>query len=484
MNHISEIKHDGQALVAIADTTRGRALVATKDLDPGILGLTVLEEEALIVSPPPGSAKDEAPPKPSDVPNTSAFPSLWSQYWCYRKQPEEIRSKILGFYVEMYCKDAIVIRHVMTPFAKREGLDVEEFVRVNMAFKFNAVSVHPPSEDGEGSGTFYGSGLFELACRMSHSCKPNCFWFTRQDGTKRFVRLLSPVKKGEELTINYKKGLMLPFDARRESLLKERNFVCTCVRCTEPKYDDTRCFSCSDKKCAGCHFVALHHGGNSNDQASFTDCTVCQASVTAHKSQQLLRAEEKLRTEVERIEDIINNQMPIDVSLETKRLRPLHPHHWLTELITKAQGELYTQLGEYRLAAEANQKRVKCREAILGDTYNNRNMAFAHERLGDSLVRFNLVGAEQAYQRTVRMLQITDGASTPYSQAAIQKLLSMQNRLSKSRPKAFGMTDTTLCALCGAPAQSKCGQCNRAVYCCRDHQRSHWRTVHKFCCTK
>jgi len=119
--------------------------------------------------------------------------------------------------------------------------DVEEFVLITMIFIFNAVSVHPAAADGQGKGTDFGSGLFETACRMSHSCKPNCTWISSQDGTKKLVRLILLVSKGEELTIAYIDSILLPTYARREILHASKNFVCRCQRCSGSS-DETRRF--------------------------------------------------------------------------------------------------------------------------------------------------------------------------------------------------------------------------------------------------
>jgi hypothetical protein len=70
-----------------------------------------------------------------------------------------------------------------------------------MVIRFNAaeIAVGHYSEDAPPS---LGSGLFSMACRASHSCSPNCAWYSSETGA-RIGRTLMPVAEGEELTIDY-----------------------------------------------------------------------------------------------------------------------------------------------------------------------------------------------------------------------------------------------------------------------------------------
>eukprot|EP00978_Attheya_sp_CCMP212_P025190 scaffold80607_cov27-Attheya_sp.AAC.2 len=189
-----------------------------------------------------------------------------------------------------------------------------------------------------------------------------------------------------------------------------------------------------------------------------------------------MKQEKALKQEIEQIEYIADHGIPIDVTGIVETLRPPHPFHYLAGLCFKMQGEMYTQLGQFQSAARANQAVVACRDAILGQDYNNRHTAFACERLGDSLERVDLGAAEKEYQRTVRTLQITDAFDRPYSQVAISKLLSIQRRLNKRNGKQG------CCSLCGATSNRKCTRCGEVFYCSREHQKKHWSTIHKKQC--
>jgi len=134
------------------------------------------------------------------------------------------------------------------------------------------------------------------------------------------------------------------------------------------------------------------------------------------------------------------------------------------------------QIGEFRAATRANASMIACNDGILGEDYPVNILAFACERLGDSLQNVDLGKAEKIYQRSVRVLQIAYGFSHPYSKEAMNKLLSVQRRLRNASDKSDH------CALCGAVSAKKCSRCGRVVYCSRDHQMIHWKEVHKKQC--
>jgi len=54
----------------------------------------------------------------------------WACYCAYKRQSEEVQSKIRLFYVEMDCSFACQFRQKLAPIAERESIDVEKFVHV------------------------------------------------------------------------------------------------------------------------------------------------------------------------------------------------------------------------------------------------------------------------------------------------------------------------------------------------------------------
>jgi hypothetical protein len=74
----------------------------------------------------------------------------------------------------------------------------------------------------------YGMGLFPIGAMFNHSCAPNCSFLNQ--GNLLCTRTIVPIKKGEELFVNY---IALNNDllSRRYHLLQEKGFWCQCRRC-------------------------------------------------------------------------------------------------------------------------------------------------------------------------------------------------------------------------------------------------------------
>ena len=120
--------------------------------------------------------------------------------------------------------------------------EVEDFVKFSSIFKMNAF--------GDSNGN---QMVYNILTRMSHSCAPNCV--TKFVGVYKVLRVIVPVKQGEELTISYnEEHNNKPTHFRRHRYLNFKDFTCHCPRCMAPG-DDTRQFSCFDAKCTGQHFA-------------------------------------------------------------------------------------------------------------------------------------------------------------------------------------------------------------------------------------
>ena len=78
---------------------KGLAVVATQELDPGLFGLKLFEEPALMVFPPMGSKEDLL------VPNyLEPCPQLFSDWCVYLQEPKSIQTKVLKLYNDMNCR--------------------------------------------------------------------------------------------------------------------------------------------------------------------------------------------------------------------------------------------------------------------------------------------------------------------------------------------------------------------------------------------
>jgi tetratricopeptide (TPR) repeat protein len=384
------------------------------------------------------------------------------------------------------CQDAV----------RRIFENMEEFVQFTMVIRFNSVELQPPAADGHGPGTNYGHGLFELACKMNHSCRPNCVWFTTQDGTCKEVRAIALIEAGEELTVDYVGNVLDPTPQRREDLLATKGFVCECDRCAA-EHDDTRRFKCiayDETKCTGFHFLDQP---TYSSTATLVDCSCCGAKASEEYTQTVMKEEIALVREINELDEALDTDDIENIQHRIEQLEPPHQHHSLAEKCYQLQGELYSNLGDYKCAAEAYAKSLDCRINILGTDYYSQGTAFTCEKLGDALKHVNVEEAEEAYKRAVRCLELMRGAADedPYVKCAMKKLLTVQNRrfhiddlpketklkgiaeigLENPRPSDFA------CQLCGNPAMIPSASRDALSYCCEFHKRVHYANVKKSC---
>ena len=139
------------------DSRRGKILVATKHLHAG---QTILHEKPVILVPESGEM------------------DMLHKYKAFLSSPPDVQAEILSLYSPVDGARAELLRvsasHIMPGIL---GDQVEELVKVTMAFEFNCVGVNPaPRNGGGGEPTSLGGGLYHTACRAAHSCLPNCCW--------------------------------------------------------------------------------------------------------------------------------------------------------------------------------------------------------------------------------------------------------------------------------------------------------------------
>ena len=268
------------------DATRGRVVVAKIKLDPGTVGLQVLEEEALIMVPPLPDEESESlhSSQRTDLQELQhELTKTLTYFENVKKQSVAVQRQIMDFYKQIDCPKANSIRRLLADKGL-SGADADEFVEVAMVFEFNAVACRLQQADGNGPGPLIGTGLFQVACMMSHSCLPNTIWFTSPDGKSKILRVIKPVGEGEELTVAYYEDLTVPTATRRAKLQRSKAFICECERCARLA-DDTRRFPCDNPECNGVVFVSQPL---TTTASVFLGCTVC-ATNTVHAGAHLRR---------------------------------------------------------------------------------------------------------------------------------------------------------------------------------------------------
>jgi hypothetical protein len=260
---------------------RGMIVVATQKLDPGTLGLEILREDGLLIPPTLNPLSYRMGLAYKDIPQGleavlarySRSPQIWLDYKFYKQQPHNVQTKVMSFFydkewAEELCREITALPSCQN---KSDEIDWEEFSKLAMIFKFNSFSFRKGQE-------VQWHGLFDIACRFSHSCKSNCVW-TPLESRQMSIRLITPVEEGEELTLDYFSMLLRPTAERQAKLLESKKFLCQCSRCTNPAGDDCRRFPCQvNDKCGGVHFAS------NMDSDKLLDCTVCGKPAPSAKS--------------------------------------------------------------------------------------------------------------------------------------------------------------------------------------------------------
>lgn len=90
--------------------------------------------------------------------------------------------------------------------------------------KTNALPCGPDSPVG---------GVYLTACRINHSCLPNCHHNWNPDARHETIHAIRPIAAGEEITISYENGR--PSAARRAFLSVSFGFDCECTKCSVDK---------------------------------------------------------------------------------------------------------------------------------------------------------------------------------------------------------------------------------------------------------
>jgi len=78
--------------------------------------------------------------------------------------------------------------------------------------------------------------LYHHISLLNHSCNPNCVWsWTKGDFRRKSVRAVKPIKKGEEILVNYvdlEEFNYASREMRRTALVEKFGFFCKCSECS------------------------------------------------------------------------------------------------------------------------------------------------------------------------------------------------------------------------------------------------------------
>ena len=74
------------------------------------------------------------------------------------------------------------------------------------------------------------SAVYALACKMNHSCRPNCHTASSRSFSCKTVHALRPIGAGEEITVSYAEAGCARTE-RRAALEAKFGFACACPLC-------------------------------------------------------------------------------------------------------------------------------------------------------------------------------------------------------------------------------------------------------------
>ena len=173
---------------------------------------------------------------------------IWQQYFTFLDLSDGDKALVLGLFSPLDGEYAIRTKRSFDQFLagfsprnrfsvdlndKRtaEVFNADHALRVTMVFHFNSVS--EPTNGG-------GAAVYSRSCRLTHSCTPNCFWYSDDQGFRN-VRSTRIIQSDEELSVDYlnETWLLMSASKRREFLNDHYNFICCCALCSDvSEYND------------------------------------------------------------------------------------------------------------------------------------------------------------------------------------------------------------------------------------------------------
>ena len=486
---------------------KGKVMIATQDMLPGT---EVVQEEAIMCLPQSYIDPYKGHVPPGILEDIVAAVSFFKKHLSKQEQIQYLQlfGPTEGIKTQSFYKIANNLVHANeetgesgAPFTAEEQ---QEFVRIGNIYNLNAFG------NDEGNRL-----VFNDVSRMSHSCIPNCH---ADLGFKScVVRVVTPVKAGEELTVEYNNKYCLKSTAfRRWRYQETKGFTCHCPRCSAAG-DDTRQFNCFDSACKGRHYVSqalseiplTELGDHYTEDVHYVPpyllpCTVCQCNPPLQYQTDMLALETQLTTKYEELKQrsllfqiprINSGPQLLNLMHDIQQLTP-PPWHSLTILYTNL---LYKVQDYYMLINSitgsssygpqlpilpilALEHALEVEEAILA--YPNMHLFDTLSSVAKAQYRWSPPQEALAtYRRALRMHALLYGREQRFvlgdkhTAELIQKLPSPE------------VANTHHCAFCQERPEavaiklSQCGACGQVLYCSRGCQKAHW-PVHKQQCKK
>jgi len=274
-----------------------------------------------------------------------------------------------------------------------------------------------------------GSGLFLSACRMEHSCVPNCS-FTTFDSTL-WMTAIRPIAPGDALSIDYGNFFYRPTPERQQSLMESYGFVCSCEACVSMP-DTTRAVRCLSGNCPQgvmlpCPVqtnVASSSIGPNQLQFEWR-CQTCSKVADATEHTRILAAEQEL----------LENGFPeaLDEVDAVVRRGVLHERHYLLfwaldnigcEAAASTTYQAEANMAQHRRALALVWERIIAYMNVVVPAAHHEKTIYYDNLAQVQVVLGDLAAASQAYARAYEiscLVSGTDCAPTRKLQGLMEK---------------------------------------------------------------
>jgi len=323
-------------------------------------------------------------------------------------------------------------------------------------------------------------------------------------------RIILPVQKNEELTIEYNtRHRWEPIHERRFNYLVSKEFTCHCPRC-DALGDDMRQCDCFAEGCNGVMMVCQplntkpipgnisSYSGVEYVRPHLLPCTECRRAAPAGYEKEMLAMEALLPAKLDSIElqdaelaRAENKEAAQDLLAELCTFADRCPgRHKLALQAKRLKGFLYTKLSKqfgsyYHVPlARAMQDNIEIYELLT--KFPNK-----------AVHQFYVAIAEASRLNPAYPVQNT----LHYYRLGVRMQLVMQGRERRERSYDKGLLSVLLdlpaeavtlshCAFCGesplraAVTLSCCGKCEKVCYCSVGCQRAHWKLHKRMCKSK
>ncbi|KAL7629027.1 hypothetical protein AAE478_000545 [Parahypoxylon ruwenzoriense] len=115
---------------------------------------------------------------------------------------------------------------------KQEQVFTRKTLKLYAIYRMNSFQLGPEGK--------YGSALFSLCSRISHSCVPNAYNSYNPTLGQLTIHATADIKAGEQIFLNYTGQVCRTSQQRALSLSVSWGINCRCAACTDPEIDQLR----------------------------------------------------------------------------------------------------------------------------------------------------------------------------------------------------------------------------------------------------